>query len=114
MYSGEVSVKEEHLNSFLALAKKLQVRGLCQDGKDPSNDVKTSGLSDEIDHLPAKRVRLNKSEVKRRKEKLEDDNPHEITAIIPTPSDGGCNAIFQAPELAEDYGEHDQEEIAER
>jgi len=30
MYQGEVNVKQEHLNTFLAVAEKLRVRGLCQ------------------------------------------------------------------------------------
>jgi len=30
MYHGEVNVKQENLNSFLAVAERLRVRGLCQ------------------------------------------------------------------------------------
>ena len=30
MYQGEVNVRQEHLNTFLAVAEKLRVRGLCQ------------------------------------------------------------------------------------
>ena len=37
MYQGEVNIKQDHLNSFLALAEKLRVRGLCQ------NNFETSG-----------------------------------------------------------------------
>ena len=33
MYHGEVNVKQDHLNSFLAVAERLRVRGLCQNDK---------------------------------------------------------------------------------
>jgi hypothetical protein len=32
MYNGEVEVKQAHLNTFLAVAERLRVRGLCQSG----------------------------------------------------------------------------------
>ena len=32
MYNGEVEVKQANLNTFLAVAERLRVRGLCQSG----------------------------------------------------------------------------------
>ena len=32
MYNGEVEVRQAHLNTFLSVAEKLRVRGLCQSG----------------------------------------------------------------------------------
>jgi len=44
MYNGEVNVKQEHLNSFLAVAERLRVRGLCQnDGRHSSGDIGGGG-----------------------------------------------------------------------
>jgi len=41
MYHGEVNVKQDHLNSFLAVAERLRVRGLCQN----ENSAGPSGSS---------------------------------------------------------------------
>ena len=42
MYNGVVSVKQEHLNSFLALAERLSVRGLTQTEKSEESQQKQS------------------------------------------------------------------------
>ena len=40
MYHGEVNVAQEDLNSFLAVAERLRVRGLCQnDGGKPGSST---------------------------------------------------------------------------
>jgi len=43
MYNGEVNVKQDHLNSFLAVAERLRVRGLCQN--EGSSDTSKSRIS---------------------------------------------------------------------
>jgi hypothetical protein len=46
MYHGEVNVKQDHLNSFLAVAERLRVRGLCQnDGTRSASSTKPAGPS---------------------------------------------------------------------
>ena len=45
MYNGEVNVKQDSLNSFLALAERLQVRGLTQREGDQVRDRTSSFLA---------------------------------------------------------------------
>ena len=42
MYHGEVNVKQDHLNSFLAVAERLKVRGLCQNDGGSSSGSKAA------------------------------------------------------------------------
>merc|ERR1711874_167722 len=63
MYQGEVSIAQDHLNSFLAVAEDLQVKGLTQernsrDASKPSPSTKMRGVgqmaSDEdIEEIPS-------------------------------------------------------------
>ena len=40
MYHGEVNIAQDELNSFLAVAEDLQVKGLTQNGGTPSSNPK--------------------------------------------------------------------------
>ena len=63
MYQGEVSIAQDHLNSFLAVAEDLQVKGLTQernsrDASKPASSTKMRGVgqmaSDEdIEEIPS-------------------------------------------------------------
>lgn len=45
MYHGEVNVEQDHLKSFLAVAERLRVRGLCQnDGTSPASSKTASDI----------------------------------------------------------------------
>lgn len=74
MYHGEVNVKQENLNSFLAVAERLRVRGLCQgdtgsapDSRDVARGIsnggsakpKTSRPSEASSESSAKRARIS-------------------------------------------------------
>ena len=75
MYQGEVNIKQDHLNSFLALAEKLRVRGLCQ------NNFETSGPKQASPEPPGARARdtsftepaIKRSRPSLAKESQEDD-----------------------------------------
>ena len=63
MYHGEVNVAQEELNSFLAVAEELKVKGLTQNGpsspgrRDPAPAPKRQIVSDPIPPPPPKRPR---------------------------------------------------------
>ena len=42
IYLGQVNIKQENLTSFIALAEKLRVRGLCQNNNSPEPAIKRS------------------------------------------------------------------------
>ena len=42
IYLGQVNIKQENLTSFIALAEKLRVRGLCQNNNSPESAIKRS------------------------------------------------------------------------
>ena len=68
IYLGKVNIKQENLSSFLALAEKLRVRGLCQNNNSPKSAIKRSWPSlakesqeDDIEEPPGQEMEDNKS-----------------------------------------------------
>jgi len=71
MYQGEVNVAQEDLNSFLAVAEDLKVKGLTQSSSTapsppPPKSGRTRPLSEDHEAPTPKRPRVNHSAVKQR------------------------------------------------
>jgi len=81
MYNGEVNVKQEHLNSFLAVAEKLRVRGLCQDGKSSS-----SSSSKDNQSKPRSRVASSNDTPTPKRPKFSSSEENDIQEIPVTPA----------------------------
>ena len=59
MYKGEVNIAQEQLNSFLAVAEDLQVKGLTQDGNSSQSKPKTETIkpSSSNSYKPASQIK---------------------------------------------------------
>ncbi|XP_023321930.1 protein tramtrack, beta isoform isoform X6 [Eurytemora carolleeae] len=121
MYNGEVNVKQEHLNSFLSVAEKLRVRGLCQNnGKDTNKpkDNKTKVRAAEPSETPAKRPKFDQidddeiEEIKPtepptvKQERLETVTPGFSAAVPPQSVQVVGEAFTEEFAETEDYGEY--------
>ena len=121
MYNGEVNVKQEHLNSFLSVAEKLRVRGLCQNnGKDTNKpkDTKTKVRAAEPSETPAKRPKFDQidddeiEEIKPtepptvKQERLETVTPGFSAAVPPQSVQVVGEAFTEEFAETEDYGEY--------
>ena len=84
MYLGEVSVAQDQLNSFLAIAEELQVKGLTQDGEGDSsqpNLLTRPGSSHVSKQSHSGPTNANELEV--------DDDDDDIQEVLPVKTEAG-------------------------
>ena len=120
MYNGEVSIAQDQLNSFLAAAEDLQVKGLTQDNSENANSQKSARNSQSIRNKPSSSSRNPSMNHPIKQTRVEE---HDIQEIKPEPSGYEASASHQGQgEMVEvetgqelDYGEpeesYDTEEV---
>ena len=90
MYDGEVSIAQDQLNSFLAAAEDLQVKGLTQDNSENTNSQKLARNSQSIRNKPSSSSRNPSMNHPIKQTRVEE---HDIQEIKPEPS--GYEATHQ-------------------
>jgi len=112
MYHGEVNVAQDELNSFLAVAEELKVKGLTQNNSSSSNTksspqpAKSSRSADrESSAPPAKRPRPSTASAPvvaappppPQPEDDDDDDIQEVVPVKSEPRDGNSSVISSGP-----------------
>ena len=84
LYLGEASVLQEDLESFLALADDLKLKGLSGNNASSANRAKpmlgsnsTAGQKSETKPKPRKKRNLKEGDMDTNKDKIQPDKPHE-------------------------------------
>ena len=75
MYRGEINVEESELDSLLATAKSLEVRGLSDAGEDSGGSPKRCKFGRKADDSKSKRKDLTYEELGQQKRIKEEDTP---------------------------------------
>jgi len=125
IYRGEVSVAQEQLNSFLAVAEDLQIKGLTQKKGDIAQAMKKSrspraDSSEDTTTMPAKRPRTSDHEASEKSHNPRDRermnikiDPEEgpsglqsVTCHVDVPNYPGDQEAEAGGEYDEDYGDY--------
>ena len=89
MYKGEVNIAQEQLNSFLAVAEDLQVKGLTQDGQNGGAKPEASTKSSKPLHPPPTIPSTSAPQIKRQKvtpstsQSFVDTGDDDIQEVVP-------------------------------
>ena len=112
MYDGEVSIAQDQLNSFLAAAEDLQVKGLTQDNSEiMNNSQKSARNSQSQSHKLSSSFRNPSMNHQIKQTKMEE---HDIQEIKPEPSGYGANLQDQGEVIEFETGQElDYADIAE-
>ena len=128
MYQGEVNVKQDHLNSFLAVAEKLRVRGLCQNNSDVSSSSAPKQASHSEKPKPPRPSDTSFTEpaIKRSRPSLaqesQDDDIEELPGPVvkqevgeplATPTPGSSSRVRPAPLPGGHAPAHDDYQVAQ-
>ena len=104
MYHGEVNVKQDHLNSFLAVAKRLKVRGLCEDLHSSSTsqtEKQKFTHSPDLAQQEPKPKRSRPDPVTHEEDEVQELAPLEVKLEL----DGGTNSV--AHSIVADQQQHE-------
>ena len=89
MYKGEVNIAQEQLNSFLAVAEDLQVKGLTQDGQNGGGAKPEASLKSSSKPFPPPPATSSTTQIKRQKvapstsQSFVDTGDDDIQEVVP-------------------------------
>jgi len=115
MYHGEVNIAQEELDSFLAVAEELKIKGLTQSSsstpaESQNKKAKISNTTRSVTTTPTiTNTNRQSSSVSRCREEEEEEEIQEITAIKTEPTAGSLTQYEEQEEEAGEYDYQDQE-----
>lgn len=123
MYEGQVNVAQEHLNTFLALAERLQVRGLTTSNDSSKNSTQNHSSSSSSsttqrrqrspNRTPAapalKRARITEAPTPSTPQSHDEDGPEEVPVFVKAELKGDDSSlhISQEEHSADSYDQGD-------